>query len=252
MKIFLIVLAVIVIIIALILSVSATFTIIYDYKWKTTIKVLWIEKDIKLTKILSFVLFPEESAKKVKAKQAEKKAEKSAEIQKPEVVEPEITKSAEAKSTGEEKNPEPGAKEPAKAAPKPKKPNYFKKLWDDEGIVGIMTFASNMLQTASSALGTLFRDFHIHSLYVKMIIGGSDAAEIAKSYGVVCKYYYPLKGIILNGMKVDNYDDMIAPDFIAPVNEYGLQFIGSISVGVLLKVVLAAGKTFLVNLIKNK
>lgn len=252
MKIFLIILAVIVVIIALILSVSATFTIIYDYKWQTKIKVLWIEKDIELTKILSFVLFPEESAKKVKAKQAAKKAEKPPVLSKPEIAESKETKISESEPTNEEKSPESAVKEPAKAATKPKKTNYFKKLWDDEGIVGIMTFVSNMLQTASSALGTLFRDFHIHSLYVKMIIGGSDAAEIAKSYGVVCKYYYPLKGIILNGMKVDNYDDMITPDFIAPVNEYGLQFIGSISVGVLLKVVLAAGKTFLVNLIKNK
>ena len=67
-----------------------------------------------------------------------------------------------------------------------------------------------------------------------------------------CKYYYPLKGAILGGMKVDNYDDWVAPDFIAPRSEYGLQFIGSVSVAVLLKVLLSAGKTFLLNLIKNK
>ncbi|UKI23797.1 MAG: hypothetical protein L6V88_05340 [Anaerotruncus sp.] len=47
----------------------------------------------------------------------------------------------------------------------------------------------------------------------------------------ICKYYYPLKGTIINGMKVDNYNDWIAPDFIMPQNEYGLQFIGSLSVG---------------------
>ena len=53
----LIVIAVLVVIIAVILSVSATFTITYTDKWKTTISILWIEKDIELTKILNFILF---------------------------------------------------------------------------------------------------------------------------------------------------------------------------------------------------
>ncbi len=116
----------------------------------------------------------------------------------------------------------------------------------------MMSFASNLFQSASDAVITLFKGFHIYSLYVKILIGGGDAAQIAQAYGRVCKYYYPFKGAVLSGMKVDRYDDWIAPDFIAPGNEYGLQFIGSVSVAVILKVLLSAGKTFLINIIRNK
>lgn len=53
----LIVIAVIVVIIALILSLSATVTVVYDNKWRTTVSVLWITKEVELSKILSFLLF---------------------------------------------------------------------------------------------------------------------------------------------------------------------------------------------------
>ena len=85
-----------------------------------------------------------------------------------------------------------------------------------------------------------------------MIIGGGDAASIGDKYGSICSWYFPLKGLIMNQMKVDNYDDLIIPDFIAPRSEYEFQFIGSISVGLLVKVGLKAGKVFLVNFIKNR
>lgn len=256
---FLIVVAVLVVIIAAILSVSATFTVIYDNKWKTTISVLWFEKDIELTKILSFILFPQESAKKVKDKAAEKKesptdTKKSAENTsqpKPQQA-ADSAQNTTAKEQNNNTNVKPENKENlAKQPPAQQKPNYFKNMWDKDGIVGIFDFVSNVTESASSAVTTLIKGFHIYSLYVKIIVGGRDADEIARAYGRVCKYYYPFKGAVLGGMKVDNYDDLVIPDFIAPKNEYGLQFIGSISVAVLLRVVLSAGKTFLVNLLKK-
>lgn len=273
MKTFLIILAVLVVLIALILSLSATITIIYDDKWTTKIKVLWIEKDIKITEILNFILFPEKKAEQVKEEKSAKKEQKhkadDSSTKKEEVTElvdenksnnetkTEIDNSVKSvdvsqSATDESKKADENTKDNVNNQPaQNKKPNFIKSLWDKEGIVGIMSLVSNLLQSVSSAVGTLFRGFHIHSLYVKMIIGGYDAAEVALAYGTVCKYYYPLKGIILNGMKVDNYDDVIMPDYIAPNNEYGLQFIGSISVGTLLKVVLSAAKTFVINLIKK-
>lgn len=64
----LIVIAVIVVVIALILSLSATVTVVYDNKWRTTISVLWINKDIELSKILSFILFRRKAPKRLKRK----------------------------------------------------------------------------------------------------------------------------------------------------------------------------------------
>lgn len=281
-KVFLIVVAVIVAIFALIFSLSATITVIYDNKWTTKVKVLWIEKDIELSKILSFILFPAESADKVKKNKKEKKSkesnrqptaekvEKSANEIKPDnAVKKENSQSVITVTdceTGEKMeielkdNPNITPKQDEtenqvsqnQKPQKEKKPNFIKNIWDKDGIVGIMLFVTNLLETASSAINALFRGFHIYSLYVKIIIGGGDAADVANAYGRLCKYYYPLKGVILNGMRVDNYDDLIMPDFIAPQNEYGLQFIGSLSVGAIVKMLLKAGKVFVVNIIKDK
>ena len=241
MVVFLIILAVLVVIVSVLLSISATFTVTYNSSWKTTVKLLWIDKEIELSKILSFVLFPEKKAEEAKSDLKKKSSSKDEAVKE--------DNSAELKET--EKN---GADDKSNKSKKdkPKKENYIKDIWNRDGIVGIMNFVSNLFETASDAILTLFRGFHIHSLYVKILVGGGDAADIAQAYGRVCKYYYPLKGMVLNGMKVDHYDDWIAPDFIAPRNEYGLQFIGSISVLTILKILFTAGKTFVINIIKNK
>ncbi|MDE6658797.1 MAG: hypothetical protein K2K01_01605, partial [Eubacterium sp.] len=223
MVVFLIILAVLVVLVSVLLSISATFTITYNSKWKTTVKFLWIDKEIELTKVLSFILFPEKKAEETKSDLKNKSASKEKAVNEESTAE--ITETVSDKADDKENQSEEKPKED-----KPKKENYIKEIWRKDGIVGIMSLVSNLFETASDAVLSLFRGFHIHSLYVKILVGGGDAAEIAQAYGRVCKYYYPLKGMVLNGMKVDNYDDWIAPDFIAPRNEYGFQFIGSLRV----------------------
>lgn len=87
MKVFLIIVAVLAVIIIAILSLSATVTLVYDKGWHTKIQFLFIEKDIVLSKILSFVLFPEkkaeEAAKESKNKKNNKKDKKNKETQTP-------------------------------------------------------------------------------------------------------------------------------------------------------------------------
>ncbi|MBD5083464.1 MAG: hypothetical protein HDT34_04860, partial [Clostridiales bacterium] len=186
------------------------------------------------------ILFPEKKAQETKNDLKKKASEKSNSNTKDDVVEIKETSSNQEDS-----------KNNHSTAAKPQKENHIKNIWKNEGIVGIMSFATNLFESASNAILTLFRGFHIYSLYVKILVGGNDAADIAQAYGRVCKYYYPLKGAVLNGMKVDNYDDWIAPDFIAPKNEYGFQFIGSVSVLTVLKVLFSAGKTYVINIIKK-
>lgn len=264
MKVFLIVIAVLVVIFAIILSLSAELTVIYDNGWTTRVSVLFIEKDIKLSKVLSFLLFPEKAAadvseEKRKGRENKDKAENDVKVKSDtktdtvhidnkktekndDIVSHSNDNNEENEKSAEQQQPQ--VKEP--------KPNYIKKLFDKEGVLGIMLLLSNLLQSANSAVTTLIKGLHIYSLYVKMIIGGNDAADIGHTYGTVCGVYYPLKGIILNGMKVDQYDDYIVPDFIAPRSEYEFQIIASINIALLLKVALNALKVFLTNLIKNK
>jgi hypothetical protein len=126
------------------------------------------------------------------------------------------------------------------------------KIWQEEGIVGMMEFITNLLETAGTAVSTLMKGLHIYSLYVKMIIGGGDAADIAEKFGSLAGHYQLIKGIILNRMKVDNYDDYLTADFIAPRSEYEFQLIAGLNVGLLVRMGLRAGRVFLVNLIRNK
>ncbi|MBR4240740.1 MAG: hypothetical protein IKI34_00365 [Eubacterium sp.] len=237
MKVFLIILAVLAVIIGIILSLSAEFTVVFDNGWSTKVRVLFWEWDIQLSKLLSFVLFPDKAAEQKKAEKAEKSVEKKEEIE--EKTE-EISQETEDNSNNEKK-PE-----------KKQKPNYIQKILNEDGVVGLMLLISNLIQTANSALTTLIKGLHIYSLYVKMIIGGGDAADIGEKFGEMCGFYYPIKGFVLNSMKVDMYDDFIQPDFIAPRSEYEFQIIASLNVALLLKVGLKAAKVFLVNLIKNK
>lgn len=257
MKTFLIILAVIVLLFAIILSLSAEATVIYDNGWHTTVQVLFIKKDVELSKILNFVLFPDKAGKEAAKKQKEKKKNK-ADSAKPVIQEnkEEIKQVTEPNNDKKETNNNSEVKvEPEKPKTEPNqqpKKNPIAKIIDEDGIVGIMLLASNLVETLNTAVITLFKGLHIYSLYVKMIVGGADADEIARAYGRICGFYYPLKGMILNGMKVDQYDDYIQPDFIAPANEYGFQLIASINIALILKIGIKAGAKFLVNLIKNK
>ncbi len=255
MKVFLIVLAVIVLLIVFILSLSAEATVVYDGGWKTTVQVLFIKKDVELSKILNFVLFPDKAGKAAAEKSNKKKNKPPEEKDslpteatpkadnKAEKCDDEIIVEADIKNNNDNSN---------NAEPKQKSPNMITKIIDEDGIVGIMTLVSNLIETLNTAVTTLFRGLHIYSLYVSILVGGADAAEIATAYGKICGVYYPVKGMILNGMKVDRYDDYIQPDFIAERNEYEFQLIASMSVGLVLKIGIKAGFTFLLNLIKNK
>ena len=242
MKVFLIILIVLIVLFAFILSLSAEATIIYDKGWKTSVQVLFIKKDIELGKIINFILFPDKAGKQAAEEKKKKKESKKAQNQEQKADE----------NPTENAQPQAENEEISEQVPAQKKQNFITKLIDEEGIVGILTLVSNLLETVSTAMTTLFRGLHIYSLYVKMIIGGGDAAQIAQDYGKICGIYYPIKGVILNGMKVDQYDDLIEPDFIAPQNEYEFQLIASINVALLLKVGIKAGITFLKNMIKNK
>lgn len=255
MKTFLIIVAVLAVIIIAILSLSATVTLVYDKGWHTTVQILFIKKDIVLSKILSFILFPEKKAEEV-AKESEdkkknKKGKKGKDNETPAQKVADVAVEAEEKSLETDESEKTEEVEDKKGQ-QPPKPNPIKKLWDTQGIVGMLDLFTNVAETANNAVLTLFRGLHIYSLYVMILVGGGDADLIARAYGTLCRYYYPLKGMILNGMKVDNYDDYIQPDFIAERTEFEFQLIASINVKLILKVGFKAVFIFIKNLIINK
>lgn len=255
MKTFLIIVAVLAVIIIAILSLSATVTLVYDKGWHTTVQILFIKKDIVLSKLLSFILFPEKKAEEVvkesEDKKKNKKGKKGKDNETPAEKVADVAVEAEEKSLETDESEKTEEVEDKKGQ-QPPKPNPIKKLWDTQGIVGMLDLFTNVAETANNAVLTLFRGLHIYSLYVMILVGGGDADLIARAYGTLCRYYYPLKGMILNGMKVDNYDDYIQPDFIAERTEFEFQLIASINVKLILKVGFKAVFIFIKNLIINK
>lgn len=237
MKIFLIAVAVIVAVFAIILSIRATFIIIKNEKTTAKVKVLFWEFDIDLVKILSAVLFPEQKAEQIKQNKEKEKNSKQNSEAPPE----------------ESKPDEQGLKqnEPAKNDGFDLK-KYIKGIYDKDGILGILDMVQTIYLSLEAAVKKFFKCFHIHSLYVRIDVGGADADSVAREVGKISSVYYPVSGMVLNGMKVDNYNHSILPDFLASQTKTEFQFIASISVGNLLGIALSAGKTFLVNLIKNK
>lgn len=241
MQTFLIVLAVLVVVLVLVLSVRATFYVSYHGVWRTRVRILFFEKEISLSQLLQLVLFPKQSgeaaAKAVKEKKSAKKEQ------------PAQTDGAPEKS----KTPAESAAPQAGDTPaKPKKQNYLQSIYAEDGICGILDLVSTLLSTAGAAVGRLFKDFYISDLYVKIITGGTDAAQIAQNHGRTCALYYPLIGVVRNGMKVANYQEIIFADYLAQQTETEMSLVISLSVKNLFGILFSAGKTFLVNFIKNK
>ena len=147
MKVFLIILAVLILLFAFILSLSAELTVIYDNGWHTSVQVLFIKKDIELSKILNFVLFPDKAGKQAAEKKKEKKKDssnKSKPVEEPKtetpvepVVEVEAEKTAETVKETETKTVKADV---PKTNAEPKK-NPIAKIIDEDGIVGIMLLA---------------------------------------------------------------------------------------------------------------
>lgn len=213
-----IVLAVLVLLIAAILAVRVTFIVSYNKKWITKIRILFIEKEIDLTQMLRGILFPNKEAEEEKEEQ-EKKTENT-----------------------------PSEKPVKKADPLAS----IKAIYAKDGVAGIIEFIQTLIETLGDAAGVLFRHFIIHDLDVRIMVAAGDAAATAMAYGKLCGKYYPFIGLIRNGMKVHRYHEEIYADFLAPNGEQEIYFKGSICVMNLLGIVLAAVKTFLVNLIKSK
>lgn len=215
-----IIFGVIVLIIYLILLIR--FYIICDYVNDSLIlkiKVLFFEKEIDVDKLIDSII-PSISKKK------------------------------------EEKPAEPLKEDKKKKKPKENeqpKESYIAKLYREKGILGILDLISNILQTLSALAKTFIKHFIIHNLDVKMNISVPfDASATAQKYGEICGKYYPIIGIIRSNMKVKKYSEDIQADYLGTSTSSEVHFKASINILNLLGAVLAAAKTFLVNLINNK
>lgn len=251
---FLIVVAVIVVIFAIIFSLSAKIYVSYDKEVSARIKFLFIDKAFDLDDVLRKLLkIQDDVEQKVENIDKNNSEKADSDVNSSDVADVKVTTvQVDEQQAPASEQPKSNTTQPTQATNTQPKPNFIKQIYDKDGILGIMLLISNLLQSVNSAIITLIKGLHIRSLYVKMIIGGRDAAKIAMDYGKICGTYYALKGLIFSTMKVHEYDECIEPDYLASSSEYGFDLVLSISIGAVVKVGLVTVKTFLVNLIKNK
>lgn len=185
----------------------------YDGTLHTTVKVLWFRFPIELTKILRQALG----------------------IGKP----------------PPEPEPPQEPQEKKEEAPAPPKKSPLGNLYEKEGVLGILDLLGNVVNTLNRTARMFLRHFIINRLNVQIMVAGDDAAMTARKYGRVAAAYYPMIGVIRNGMTVKHYEEQIYPDYLANVGEGRMYLHMSVRVVFLLGTGLVAVKTFLINIWKN-
>lgn len=89
---------------------------------------------------------------------------------------------------------------------KPKKDNFIKVFYDNQGVTGIVELVKN----CASYLGKFGKGF-LKSIYIKKLeiainVSESDAASTAIKYGKICQEIYPPLGFICSSCHVKNYN----------------------------------------------
>ena len=95
----------------------------------------------------------------------------------------------------------------------PKKDNFIKVFYNNQGVTGIVELVKN----CASYLGKFGKGF-LKSIYIKKLeiaiaVSESDAASTAIKYGKICQEIYPPLGFICSSCHVKNYHVDIRPDY---------------------------------------
>ena len=151
----------------------------FEYTDAVRLSVQWLFVKIKL--------YPNDKPKKEKPKEEEKPEEEPKEEEK---------------------------KEEKEKPAKPKKENFIKTFYNNQGVGGIIELVKN----CAAALGKFSKGF-LRSIYItKLRIGISvtegDAAQTAIKYGKICSEIYPPLGYICSSCHVKNYKVNIVADYI--------------------------------------
>ncbi len=99
------------------------------------------------------------------------------------------------------------------APEKPKKDNFIKTFYNNQGILGII----EVVQNCASYLGKFSKGF-LKSIYIKKLriyisVTEGDAAATAIKYGKICQELYPPLGFICSSCHVKNYSVNIWADY---------------------------------------
>lgn len=110
------------------------------------------------------------------------------------------------------------------SAEKKEKKNPIKTFIDNQGFYGVVDLINDTARILGGFFGSLFGHMIIDDLFLKMYVGGSDAADTAIKYGKICSAVFPSLGKICSSCKVKRYNAEITPDFLATKSEAEFYF----------------------------
>lgn len=99
-------------------------------------------------------------------------------------------------------------------APKPKKENFLKTFYNNQGLSGVIELLNNCVKALKRfSVRFIKRAVIIKKFHLDIHITEDDAAATALKYGKVCSALYPSLGFICSNMKVKDYKVNVFADY---------------------------------------
>ena len=110
--------------------------------------------------------------------------------------------------------PEKKPEEKKEEKPKPKKENFLKTFYNNQGLSGVIELINNCVGALKRfSVRLIKRAVIIKKFHLDIHITEDDAAATAIKYGKVCAALYPSLGFICSNMKVKDYKANVFADY---------------------------------------
>ncbi len=114
----------------------------------------------------------------------------------------------------EEEKKEEKPEEKKDETPKPKKENFLKTFYNNQGLSGVIELLNNCVRALKRfSVRFIKRAVIIKKFHLDIHITEDDAAATALKYGKVCSGLYPSLGYICSNMKVKDYKVNVYADY---------------------------------------
>ena len=87
---------------------------------------------------------------------------------------------------------EPNTTEQEKKTPKKKKPNIFKSIYKEKGLMGSVKYFAGLAEILINRLKYVLKHIIFRDIRFLLTVASADAAQTAINYGAVCSAVYPL------------------------------------------------------------
>ncbi len=105
----------------------------------------------------------------------------------------------------EDKNKDNSKPEKTPTQEKPKKDNFIKTFYENQGVLGIIEVVNNCASYLGKFSKGFLKSIYIKKLNIRISVTESDAAQTALRYGKICQQIYPPLGFICSSCHVKNY-----------------------------------------------